>query len=448
MKLHALVLTGGLLFAPVAFTAPLPSSNGPDTLPVLSVQAKSVDQLRDILKAMGKNLLAGPLNEKFEREILSELDGQTFKGIDTKRPAGLYAVVSAGLLHGDLAKSSIVFLVPVANENDFIALLGNIGLKPEKKGDYWSSPVHNAPFEATIWFQRGYAHICLATEKPDPKTLLDPRDVISDKETAAIAIHLRVDRLPEDFKAESLAVLAQAAEEADARMQKNENLAEARDWVAQFFRISSRWLKSATGEVKEVVVRVDLDPKTGLTIVETSVDAKSGTALAKSFAGLKPTQNAFADIIGADSAAHVMIQSPLFVEDARDLLAGFIDVRAAMVEKQILQAPNVPKEKLDFPMETLQTLSRTLKSGNLDFAASLRGPDKNDQYTAVGALSVKNTAAFEKALKAGLKIAPNKKLVEMFKFDAFMVDAVNVHEIAVADDLPPEAQKIFGKSSV
>ncbi len=450
MKLPASFFAAGLLFAPAALAAPLPSSDRTDASPVFSVQAKSVDYLRDALKATGKNFFAGPLNERFEQEVLAVFDGKTLKGIDTKKPAGLYTVVSAGLLRGDLAKSSLVFLVPIADEKEFIALLAGIGLNFEKKGDYWSAPFPNSQLQANIWIQKGYAHIVIATEKPDPKTLLDPQGVINGKETAGLVIHLRADRLPDDFKAESLAVLAETAEQADTSFkERNKNRPnqipkEAIDLVAGFFRISLRWVKLVSSEVKEVVVRCDLDPKTGLLIVEKTVEPKSGTELAKSFSGLKASKNDFADIVNADSAAHVLIQAPLFVDDARDLAAALVDFAIASADRALR---NEPKELRELGKESLRTLNRTLKSGNLDFAASLRGPDKNDQYTAVGAISVKDTAALETALKAGLKAAP-KDIAEKFKFDVFKVDAINVHEIAIADELPPEAQKIFGKSSV
>ena len=80
-------------------------------------------------------------------------------------------------------------------------------------------------------------------------------------------------------------------------------------------------------------------------------------------------------------------------------------------------------------------------------AVVLRGPDKNDQYTAIGAISAKDTAALEKAIKEALKAAP-KEVTDRVKLDSFKLDGVSVHEIVVGDELPPEAQKIFTKSSV
>jgi hypothetical protein len=160
---------------------------------------------------------------------------------------------------------------------------------------------------------------------------------------------------------------------------------------------------------------------------------------------MKPTKNDFAGIVGPDSAAHVLIQTPLFIEEVKTMLSKAVELGGKEAEKNLKLG--APKEACDAAAELFNTLGRTVNDGNLDVAASLRGPDKNDQYTAVGAVSLKDTAALEKSLKAALKVAP-EEVAAMIKVDAFKVGAINVHEVAVGDKLPPEAQKIFGKSSI
>jgi len=89
-------------------------------------------------------------------------------------------------------------------------------------------------------------------------------------------------------------VLAETAEDADAKLKERNGGRQPANripddvirWVAEFFSTSSRWVKLTAEEVKEVVVRCDLDPKSGLLSAEASVEAKSGAALAKLFAGL------------------------------------------------------------------------------------------------------------------------------------------------------------------
>jgi hypothetical protein len=140
-----------------------------------------------------------------------------------------------------------------------------------------------------------------------------------------------------------------------------------------------------------------------------------------------------------------LIQTPLFIDDVKTTLSKLIVVGSAEVNRQM--KGDAPQEALDGFTEFFKTLRRTVDDGNLDLAASLRGPDKNDQFTAVGAFTLKDTAALEKSLKALLKVLP-KHAADLFKADVFTVEGVNVHEIAVGELLPAEAEKIFSKSSV
>ncbi len=444
MKARMLLMlcAAGMLLAPTspaAFAAPAPiDKNG--TGPVVSMQVKPIDDLLGAVKETAKNFLPDALYKEFEKDVLGKLDLNIIKGIDTKKPIGLYATLGPGLLEGDFSKSSVVGLIPVTNEKDFLALIEKIELKAEKKDDYYTIVIPNAPVEATLRFMKGYAYIGIGPDKLDPKTLLDPKEVMSDKETAAIALRVRIDRLPKELKDAALQFLTQAGE-----MIKQVDVPGAgKEIVEEFLRAGVRCLKMGLEEGKEVALRLDLDPKAGTLAVEVSLEAKSATGLAKVFSGLKPTQNEFAGIVGPDSAGHLLIQTPLFFEDFQKLLDKLLDWGIKEADGGLGDAP---KEVKDLALEGLKTLQRTVKSGTLDLAASLRGPDKNGQYTAIGAISLKDTAALEKLAKAALKVAPPKDAAR-FKVDSFKIGSVNVHEILVADDLPMEAQKIFGKSNV
>jgi hypothetical protein len=83
--------------------------------------------------------------------------------------------------------------------------------------------------------------------------------------------------------------------------------------VSEVMRTGLRWLKMGILEGKEIILRLDLDPKSGAFVSEWSLEGKSGSALAKSFAGMKPTKNDFSHIIGTDSAAHAVVQAGRFL---------------------------------------------------------------------------------------------------------------------------------------
>jgi hypothetical protein len=438
-RLPLLLCVAGLLAAPAAFAAPVPTDKNAGG-PVISMQVKPIDTLLGTVKEALKNFMPEKMYKEFEKEALSKLDTNQIKGIDTTKPLGLYATLGPGLLEGDVSKSTIVGLIPVTSENDFVALLAKIDLKAEKKDGYYTIAIPNAPVEGTLRFFKGYAYIGIDPNKLDPKTLIDPKEVISDKETSAIALRVRIDRLPKDVKEAALDFLAKAGE----MINQIDVPGPGKEIVQEFLKAGVGWLKMGLEEGKELALKLDIDPKAGTLVIETSLEAKSATALAKIFGNLKPTRNDFAGIIGADSAGHILIQTPLFVEDFQKLLDKLLDWGIKEADGGLGDAP---KEVKDLINEALKTLQRTVKSGTLDLAVSLRGPNKDDQYTAIGAISLKDTAALEKLAKAALKIAPPKDAAK-FKVDSFKIGDVNVHEVLIGDDLPMPVQNIFGKSSV
>ncbi len=428
----------------IAMPAPAaPASDAKTAEPAVIVQVKSIDQLLDTVKTSAAKFLAEPMYKEFEKEVLGKLDLNMIKGIDTKKPIGLYVVVGGGLLQGDFAKSSVVALVPITDEKEFIALFDKIGLKLEKKGDAYSIaiPVPISPMEVSLQFSKGYAYIAVATETPASKSLLDAKELFNDKETAALALRIRIDRLPDDFKSAGLDHLTTALDALKNIGGQEERFA----IVEPLLNWYAKWIKLGVNDGKELTYRLDLDASTGAIVVEMNLEPKKGTELAKSIADMKPTKNDFAGIVGPDSAAHVLMQTPLFIEEVKTMLSKAVEWGGKEAEKKMEQG--APKEARDAVAELFKMLGRTVNDGNFDVAASLRGPDKNDQYTAIGAFTLKDSAAFEKSLKAALKVAPNE-VAQVIKVDAFKVGAVNVHEVAVGDKLPPEAQKIFGKSSI
>ena len=130
----------------------------------------------------------------------------------------------------------------------------------------------------------------------------------------------------------------------------------------------------------------------------------AATALAKSIADIKPTKNDFTGIIGSDSAAQVLFHTPLFADEVQSVLLKMIDLGEKHIDAKLQNGS--PKEVSDLATELFKTLKQTVKSGNLDLAGSLRGPDKNGLFTVIGAFSLKDPAGLEKSLKEAVKIVP------------------------------------------
>jgi hypothetical protein len=436
-RLLLLACAAGLLTGSVAAAAPA-LDDSKNAGPIISVQIQPIDKLLDTFKTTAKNFLPDQIYKEFEKEVLGKLDLNVIKGIDTKKPVGLYASFDAGIASGDFSKCTVVALVPVTDEKDFVALLGQASLNVKKNGDVYSIEIPNAPVQASLRFLKGYAYVGISPDQLNPKTLLDPSEVISDKETAALVLRLRMDRVPEDLKKIALDFFANAAE-----FPQGANMPAAlKEIYGDYMKLAMRRMKMALEDGKEVAYRIDLDPKSGALNIEASVDPKPDTKLAKSIAALKPSKNDFTGIIGSDSAGHILFQSPLFMEDVQELLLKLIDVGA---QEAAANMGNEKPEVKEMVAEAFSALKRTVKAGTLDVAASLRGPDRDEKYTAIGAFNLKETAPLEKAIKTALKTAKKDDKVTV---DSYKVGDVNVHEVLVAPELPPEMIKIFGKSNI
>jgi hypothetical protein len=437
-RLPLLAFAFGLLLSLSTQAAPVPSDPKNQSGPTVALQVKSIDELTGQLKTTMKSFLPDAPYKEFEAEMRSTLD--RFKAVDAKRPFAVYAVLGDGLLQGDFSKSSLVALVPVTGEKEFLDLLAMTGSPVEKEGDVYKVPIKNFPLAASLRFIKGYAYIAISGEKLDPRLLLEPQDVIDAKETAAAVLRVRVDRLPENLKQNAVEMVAEAFNGL-----RNMQGPHERELLEVVHDTALRWLKLGVEDAKEVVLRINLDDKTGALVFENSIEPKPGSGLAKTYAKFKSNTNEFAGLVGPDAAASYLAHAPLFSDDLREAAHKFVEILDKMAQQELHIAS--PPEVRALVTEVFATLRRTVKDDKLDFAAVLRGPDKNNQFTAIAAISAKDTAALEKALKATLKTAP-KEVTDLFKLDAFKLEGVGVHEVLVGEKLPPEAQDIFTKSSV
>jgi len=429
-----------LLLVPDSFSAPAPTDSKKRVEPTVTLQIKSVDELLGTLKATVKTFVPEKLAKNFEQEVLAPLDPAKLKGVALNRPFGLYAVLGDGLPQQNFSKSFLVALIPIQEQKAFLELLDQSGLHVEKNGDLYSIPVPNAPVKVTLRFLKGHAYVIVATDEIDPKTLLEPKELFDDTEKAAFALRVRADRLPNDLRKAASEFLSRMAAMATT------GIIGLGGQEMSILALLPMMLLAVDEDAKEVIYRLDLDAKTGVFSNEVTVEPKKGSGLARSISGMRPTRNEFAGIVGDDSVAHLLVQTPLFAADIKSFLGKGVNRLAKLADDNISKL-GAPKEAEDAVKEAFKTLKRTMDEGTLDLAVSLRGPDKNGQFTAVGALSLKEPAELEKSLKAVLAVLP-KEVAGLVKLDSFKVNGVSVHEIAVGDMLPPEPEKAFGKSSI
>jgi hypothetical protein len=433
-RLSSLVSLAALLLA----TFPLAAAPRPDERsegPAVVGQAKSLHELLEMVKTTVRNVGGDEFYKVFEKQALPDLDLGKLPGIDPKRPFGLY-----GILDADLTKCRGVLLIPVPSERDFVDMLDRIDIKVTKgkeAGTYDVVVPPEVPFPVAIRIHKGYAYVAVGGfDVLDPKVILDPKDVISDKEKSAAYIAIRPDRMSPETKR----FLHAAFLEHSDQLKEQVPIPELKDAYHSVQKLAARWLKAVLEEGREVAFRLDADTKTGEVFLELSVEGLPKSALAQTIARRQPTRNAFATLTGDDYAQRIMVSAPLFADEVRDAAVKLIEYGQ---KEAVTGVAGAPPEAITLIEAAFKSLKATVESGEMDLAAALRGPNKDGFYTAIAAVHCKEGANLEKAIRAAVKLFPERER-GYFKFDAGKIGDVTVHEIDLSSEAAEPAKKIFG----
>ncbi|HJZ94579.1 MAG TPA: hypothetical protein VKE40_27180 [Gemmataceae bacterium] len=427
--LGALLLTA---FPAAAAPRPEEKTSGPAVVG----QAKSLNDLLEMVKTTVKNIGGDALYKSFEMHALPNLDPKKLPGIDPKRPFGFY-----GSIDEDLTKCRGVLLIPVTSEKDFFDMLDEFQIKWNKGKDPGTFDVvvpPQVPFPVSGRIHKEYAYIAAGGfEVLEDKVILDPKDVINPKEKAAAYVGVKLDRIPAETKKFALTTLREQSDHLKEAIAEPE-LKEA---FNQAQRLALRWLKTLFDEGKEVALRLDADTKTAELSLEVSVEGMPKSALAEYITKRPPTTNAFAALAGDDYAQRLFVKAPLFADEAKEAFVKLIEFGQKEAAKDL--AGEKP-EVVALVEAVFKSLKATVQSGEVDLAAAIRGPNKDGFYTAIGAVHCKEGAQLEKAIKEAVKAIPDQSR-GLFKFDAGKIGDVTVHEVDLSSEAAEPAKKIFGK---
>jgi len=405
--------------------------------PAIVGQAKSLNDLLEITKSMGKNVGGDVIYKEFEKHLLPNLDTKKVPGIDPKRPFGLY-----GVLDAELSKCRGVLLIPVTSQKEFLDMLDAFDIRTNKgkeEGTYDVVVPPEFPVPVSLRIHKDYAYVAVGGfDVLDPKVILDPKDVISDKEKSVAYVALRLDRVPVEAKKFLIAALRDQME----HLQEIIPEPELKDAYIAMQKLTLRWLRTLFDEGKEVALRLDANSKTGDVFLEVSVEGMPKSALASEFARREPTKNAFVGLTGDDYAQRVLVSAPLFADEAKEALVKLIEYGQKEAIKEA--ARNAPIEVVNLVEAAFKSLKATAQSGEMNLAAAMRGPNKDGFYTAIGAVHCKEGAQLEKAIKEAVKVLPERER-GFFKFDAGKIGDVTVHEIDLSSEAAEPAKKIFGE---
>lgn len=416
----------------------LPGSVQADAPPSLVVKLKSIDGLLEDVKYLGELAGAGDEIQQINELLNSFKSDQGLGGIDTSKPWGLY-----GSLTDDVQNSPLLVLLPIKDEKAFLEFLGNFEIRPEKDKDgvYTIENIPNAPLPVTLYF-RFANHYCYITinEKsnidkgklPDPKKALPADDSV-------ISISARIAELPDLAKQLLVTNLENMLGELKEKQSDDEaeSVTRLKEKVADFLTARVQMLLT---DGESLTLRLAMDSKKDDMFVEAAFKAKSGSALAKEMieAGKSPTL--FAQWAEKTDAMNLRLTATL-PDEVKKMLGPVVDdfIQSTLKEEtdQIKQA--LMKAGLD-------KIAPTLKSGKIDAAMTMRGPDKNGHYTAIVGLRVQDGMGIESFVRDVIKnLPPNER--SKVKTDAAKVGSANIHQIKV-DEMEKESKELFGTTDV
>jgi hypothetical protein len=414
--------------------------------PVLVAQVKPLADLLTTAKEVARKFATPQLGDRaspetarrIEQAVASVLGKDWRKAIDERKPAVVYAVPAA-----DLSHSAVVLLLPVKSAEEFLRLLAGLGIQPERNddGSHRFTPP-GLPLPVYFRFADGYACASLNSARPlAAGRLLSARRLFDARESSAAVVRLHVDRVPKEVKGLVLSHLQKGIEEG-TRADVTGGPEVVKQNVKQLGADALALARMGVLDGKELIVRLDLDARTGVVSSVLRLTALPRSRFAEAIAGLRPTPSVAAGLLSGQSVAWVRVKTWLPTQVGHVLMAG---VRAGTGEA----AGMFPDAQSRRAFERLvEALRPTVEANSLDAAVSLRGPTKQQRYAVVAGLRLKDSAAVQRALRDFHKALPENAPGRQLQLDADTIGTVKVHRLALGAALPAPAKAVFGADDV
>jgi hypothetical protein len=402
--------------------------------PSVVFRVRSIDALFEVAR-----FGAGMVDKADFAEQIEQLIKNRDDGIDFKKPIGFY-----GQFGKDIADATAVLLLPVSDEKALLDALNGFNIQPKKGDDgVYTVQLPNVPVPAFFRFSGGYAYVTAMKKDAITGKLPSPKSVFAAARDTLVSASARLDQIPEGIKGVVLDQLDLKLAEAMEKDEPNETPAQKE------FRV--RMIKSAGTEFKALIeeggaveAAFDIDTKAKKATFEGTLKGKAGTKLAKQIAGLAEQKSLFGGLTANAAMSgllHVALPPAL-----REALGKALDDEFA---KSLKKVDDEGKRQL--AEKLIKAISPTLKEGELDAGFLIRGPSKDNRYTMLLGLKVKNAAeagrTLTEVLQEALKTTPEADR-EKVKLNAMKIGGISVHRLEFQATYDEKARKIFGENPV
>jgi hypothetical protein len=406
----------------------------PDDKPALIIAVKSFDGLladaKYLANVAGKDDDVKQLDETIKS--LSGPDG--LKGIDPKKPLGLYARLNAK----DLERSEAVFLAPVADEKAVLDLLTGQGFKPEKGADgVYKIAVPSVPYPLYFTFADKYVYVAPDKAPLAKERRLAPEAVLPAESSSLLSVSARLDQVPDKYKDAALDFLQKGWNDALDKSPPPADDAEKK-FRAAFSEQAQLLLKSVVLDGAALNFSLDVDRKAGELSASLGFSGRPDTKLAQSISELGTRKGVGAGLVGGDSAMHVIVNLAL----PEKLRQAFADVFEAGMKKALDEEKDAAKRQAGEAIA--KAIGPTVRAGEFDGTFDLRGPGPQGHFALLMGARVKDGLEIEKLVRASLKDLPEKDR-DKFKLDAAKAGGVSIHRgLLDENDLDADAKKMLG----
>lgn len=395
--------------------------------PTVVVRLASLDSLLADLRYLAELVGKDDDVKNFEGMLKAMTGEEGLKGINTKKPFGIYAQVGSGV-----ADSRVVALVPVADEKKFAEVIGNIlNIKLEKDKDgIYSVNLEKVPVPILAKIDSGYCYITNAKEALDKGEMLEPSAVLPAGKVGLGSITLQLDQISDDLKQLALGKIDNDFARAKEKPTRNATEAKVRDAILDTL---SRKIKEVLRDGSALDFRVDVDRNSADVSMSLGVTAKPGSDLASQITELGSARSVAASLMSSSSALNGLLHASLPAK-LRTALGPVLDD----IEKKITDSAK-PAEAREMVEVLVKALDPTLRAGEADAGVDLRGPSEEGLYTIVAGSRLKDGEGVDKAIRKVVAKLPAeaKSVIEL---DAEKAGSVAIHKIT-----PPKVDEDTGK---
>jgi hypothetical protein len=428
-----LVVVG--LLVPV--TVPQARAGGKGDEPTVVIRVNSLDTALKDLKVLTRLINRDKFAQDIQELLQNKAGAKGLHGIDLSRPAGAYVRFGE-----EVTDINGAVLIPIADTEAFLTLLGNLRMNPTKGKDglYTVTLNQQSGQNIDIYMRIVNKYACFSAPNPDNLAagkLLDPSKVLAGPADSLLSIVARLDQVPAFLRGLAVSQIEEQLRIAQDKAPAQPETPAQAELRKAMIKQASRVIGDTFNDGQRAQLDVSMAKDTKDLTLRLSLSAKPGSELAKTiknagehkspFAGLLTTNAAFRTSVDVSFPPEVHKAFAKVIEDAAQKSLGELSDPAKRAQAQALVDAIIP----------------TVKSGKLDAFFGMAGPTDN-HYTLLGAIKLTDGDRVGKIvhdlLANEIKSMPAAQR-DKVKLDFASVGDVKIHKLELPPD--PKTKKVL-----